>query len=1065
MKEQNRFGFRICTFLVLLVAIASTVQAQSLYFKEYTEGSGNNKAFEVYNPLFVPETSGSKSEKTLDKKNYSKNLELLTSHKDSVGESVQVIFLVNTATMPDTLQEEHYLAVFGAIKNKPDPSYLGQTITWDNTTDLIAENINGDYWKVSFNMLPGDTLDYKFWAGVNSTSPLLNGSELGWETGESRRFFLPNDQVADTTMPLTWFEARDEAPFIAHPDSISIYFRVNIGYHVQKGDFDPAKDKVGLRGDPNVFSNPADWSSSAIYLESEGENSPDNWMYNGFIRLAKSDIESLESPVNYQFVLETDEGVTWDNLADGSGNRKLSIPDDDETIHWVYFTDIAPIASLIETELNFEVNTSTLESIGYFDPEIDTMYVKGEFNGWGSSDVMYYDDASETYKSEGIKTFVEVGDSIGYKYFIRWADKRDDDTSEFYLPEIVASESGWEELGINGGGNRKIFIENNVKQPSKTEFFNGVAPEGVIAEGNVIDGEINVVFSIDMNPAKENEIRPFIPGSDSVFLLIESRFFGLTNGLKDLLFIDFLSLSQSEMEKTLFTDEDEDGIYELDLELNLPTLNHIGFIIGYGTPGIDNSFFKNGGGFGAGRRYYQYINPIIDLDLNVSWPNEFYFPTLTWKAEDLPWEAPPDYSKVTDSSKSVVEIRINDRFIPKDSVSIIPVKLEDVSGSAINSYSFTVEYDSTKINLSAIDTSGTLSSTGTLIGDFSSNSSAQISWSSANPITNSGTLLNLVVESLGEGESTVSFKSVLLNNGDIEVEGNSGIITSLEYICGDVTNDFSISSLDASHVLRHTVFLTPEYPLSGRDSVAADVTGNGRVSALDASRILQFESGLIEHLSCGDLVEKEYRQVAEAQWFFEETNDQEMSVNIDLSSSEFDIYSAEFEFEFSEGLTFNGFSNMPKNWIQSSNRIDNKILVSLIGIEALANKKIEFSIRKNADISSLYTTAKVSINEAKKITLNKLSRNTKPEQFQLFQNYPNPFNPSTTISYSIPISGKVELTVFNMLGRKVVDLVNENKEAGLYSAKWDASQLSSGVYIYQLSTESFSTTKKMMLIK
>jgi hypothetical protein len=90
---------------------------------------------------------------------------------------------------------------------------------------------------------------------------------------------------------------------------------------------------------------------------------------------------------------------------------------------------------------------------------------------------------------------------------------------------------------------------------------------------------------------------------------------------------------------------------------------------------------------------------------------------------------------------------------------------------------------------------------------------------------------------------------------------------------------------------------------------------------------------------------------------------------------------------------------------------------------------------------------------------------TLPEIFNLSQNYPNPFNPSTVISYQLPISGSVTLKVYDLLGREVVTLVNEEKPAGSYEVSFNASQLSSGVYLYRLSSGSFIETKKMTIIK
>lgn len=88
-----------------------------------------------------------------------------------------------------------------------------------------------------------------------------------------------------------------------------------------------------------------------------------------------------------------------------------------------------------------------------------------------------------------------------------------------------------------------------------------------------------------------------------------------------------------------------------------------------------------------------------------------------------------------------------------------------------------------------------------------------------------------------------------------------------------------------------------------------------------------------------------------------------------------------------------------------------------------------------------------------------------PVYYFLSQNYPNPFNPSTTIKYSIAKGGLVTLKVFDTLGNEVKTLVNENKQSGIYNADFNGSNLSSGVYFYQLKSANFMSTKKLMLTK
>ncbi len=86
-------------------------------------------------------------------------------------------------------------------------------------------------------------------------------------------------------------------------------------------------------------------------------------------------------------------------------------------------------------------------------------------------------------------------------------------------------------------------------------------------------------------------------------------------------------------------------------------------------------------------------------------------------------------------------------------------------------------------------------------------------------------------------------------------------------------------------------------------------------------------------------------------------------------------------------------------------------------------------------------------------------------EYALFNNFPNPFNPATTINYRLPQTGFVTLKVYDILGKEVATLVNEQKNQGRYSVNFDASNLASGVYIYQLRANDYVSTKKMLLLK
>lgn len=107
---------------------------------------------------------------------------------------------------------------------------------------------------------------------------------------------------------------------------------------------------------------------------------------------------------------------------------------------------------------------------------------------------------------------------------------------------------------------------------------------------------------------------------------------------------------------------------------------------------------------------------------------------------------------------------------------------------------------------------------------------------------------------------------------------------------------------------------------------------------------------------------------------------------------------------------------------------------------------------------------KLVIGEIEKV--NEILKDYLPQEYILFQNYPNPFNPTTVIRYSLPEKTTVSLEVFNLLGERVANLLqNKVEEAGNYEVVFEASNLNSGIYFYRITTNKFTTTKKMILLK
>ena len=94
-----------------------------------------------------------------------------------------------------------------------------------------------------------------------------------------------------------------------------------------------------------------------------------------------------------------------------------------------------------------------------------------------------------------------------------------------------------------------------------------------------------------------------------------------------------------------------------------------------------------------------------------------------------------------------------------------------------------------------------------------------------------------------------------------------------------------------------------------------------------------------------------------------------------------------------------------------------------------------------------------------------INNNSFPTRFSLSQNYPNPFNPTTTIKFQIPELSFVAFRIYDVLGREIATLVDEEKPSGSYEVEFDASTLTSGIYFYQIQAGVFVETKKMVLLR
>lgn len=148
-------------------------------------------------------------------------------------------------------------------------------------------------------------------------------------------------------------------------------------------------------------------------------------------------------------------------------------------------------------------------------------------------------------------------------------------------------------------------------------------------------------------------------------------------------------------------------------------------------------------------------------------------------------------------------------------------------------------------------------------------------------------------------------------------------------------------------------------------------------------------------------------------------------------------------------------------WPNTDVRFGDYINVDYVGSRIAT---VWVDLRSGGNINQEIYTAVIDLPTA----INPIS-STNPEKYNLYQNYPNPFNPTTKIKFDVPkikqTSMFVSLKIYDIMGREVATLVNENLTAGTYEAKWDASNYSSGAYFYRIQTEDYYSVKRMALVK
>lgn len=1058
---------------------------------------------------------------------------------------VTVTFVVNTSTVADTLTEDHVVQMRGAING----SEAGE-INWGSSSKQ-ATNVGGDYWELDLTLNPGDEVTYKFWVGSTTENGL--GFDGGWESGDNNNYTVPSDATEDIRTDVIYYATPGQgrvAPFTygaSEEGEVALHFRVNVGNLVETNVLDTTNTNhvVGVRGQINAETG----------------------------------------VVAHKFVIDKGDEINWESTPD----RFVNTPAADSTLRWKFFSDTPPPSGTVLTaNLEFKVNVGLLEGLGYFNQAVgDFVAVPGGFNGWDTSTPMTYDEVEDVWKSTAEVTG-EVGSSIAYKYFINWDDSRFDPESENYIPNLT-SNNGWEEPGTTGGADRIYTLTDQPSQAvtgdfgSPIAYYNSIPGEALITQDGTGSSTYPVTFKLDMTDALTYAAQPFNPATDSVYLMLETPILGLTQGIPigDDTPI-FNPGNEDALERVRFEPTGSDNMYELTLDLALPTENHFGFTIAY--VGENGDRVQNGGGFNAGRRYYRYVQPDLVIDGTSVWPSGGYtLDTAVWKIDDLDFPSPPDYG--LGGSDLAYDFFNEDKPTTIDwGATLLVLEREEPKDDNTKNvfYSGTLYIQTEEDPVSPDERNVTFSVNMSNTDAFNSGTQSVYVRGSFNDWgttlmadDNTDAIYDVTIPVMGAEGSTVQYKFFYADSTNL----GGG---QWEDAIGNRT--FDLGPADSDQVL-NTAWFDDNEPAT-TDEVTASYAEGWNMVSMPLDQTHSDYSELFPNALDGTLYgfDGTYQQygtltAGDGYWVnmssagdvtFSGTGIESQSIDLDVDWNMIGSVTASASLDDPNSIvlpgTLYGFNGsysetseiMPGNgyWVAtsaagsatitsaaglSSGKADfrnemnldqfSKIVVSegeLHSQELYFGGAIEanihplqlslppvppsgsFDARLGGDRwitdSEMVYVELMQINDPLKVTVDgsgnyhlsvynddkkiaeqiiiggqvielpfgtdgiqievaETGLNETPDTYSLNQNYPNPFNPSTSIQFGLPQSSDVTLEVYTMLGQKVATLVNETRNAGYHTVTFDASNLSSGMYIYRIQAGNFSQTKKFTLLK
>jgi len=351
----------------------------------------------------------------------------------------------------------------------------------------------------------------------------------------------------------------------------------------------------------------------------------------------------------------------------------------------------------------------------------------------------------------------------------------------------------------------------------------------------------------------------------------------------------------------------------------------------------------------------------------------------------------------------------------------------------------------------------------------------------SNNISRKGTLLHLkfyVPDTLNPQFVPITIEKAYFDETDLYIKivnGGVNVLKSIFY--GDVSLNGEVHAYDASLILKHLVGIEE---LNSQQLLNANVSLDTAFSALDASLIFQYIVSLIDTLphdiGMGSLFASGNIGMNDG----EIIPGQQVQVPLYLTGGN-NILSFEGLVNFNpEHLNFDeiDWSDLLDDFTIELDENNGNIKIAGAGSAPNGQEglfaSIHFTVNDNFNEAETVVEVKklrwneeaVMENVASSVLTNTVgigeNQSNIPKEYALQQNFPNPFNPTTTISFQIPKSSFVKLTIYDLNGRLIKTLLNENKNAGYYSISWSSEDIVSGLYFYRIDAGEFTCVKKLI---